>query len=139
MHYVLLLVSCHLLNYYFMIIFYINYFPLLYFNCIPIAIIDIIALPLYVALHVTLHVALLLQPYWLSLLIAGPSQCPLVDKQHPATVPRTRLAVTWRSWKETAQAVQNGSSVSNWNYLQFSQDTYNGDDVENWFPVVKFV
>ncbi len=35
------------------------------------------------------------------------------------------------------QAVRNGSGVTNRNNWQFSQDTFNGDDVENWFLVVK--
>jgi hypothetical protein len=101
---------------------------------IPIEIIDIIALPL----HVALHVALCLQRYWLSLHIAGPSQCPLVDKPHPASVPRTLPAVARRSLKEIAQAVGNDSSVADWNYRQFSHDTFNGNDVENWFFVVSY-
>jgi hypothetical protein len=65
---------------------------------------------------------------------------------HPASVPGTRpavgqgrttscicprnpgggrLALPERDW----QAVLNGSGVSYWNYRQFSQDTFNGDDV----------
>jgi hypothetical protein len=58
-------------------VYYVNYFLIIhYFNCfkyfIPIEVSDIIVLPL----HVVLHVALCLQRYWLSLHIAGPSQCP---------------------------------------------------------------
>jgi hypothetical protein len=99
---------------------------------IPIEISDIIARPL----HVALHVALCLQRYWLSLHIAGPSQSPRVDKLHPASVPETRPAVAGRSPKEIAQAVGNGSGVADWNYRQFFRDTFNRNDVENWFLVV---
>ncbi len=45
---------------------------------IPIKIMDIIALPLHVALHATLC----LQPYWLSLHSVVPSQCPPLNKSH---------------------------------------------------------
>ncbi len=101
---------------------YINYF-------IQIKIIDTIAL----LLHVALHIEMCLQPYSLSLRIqvARPSKCPLVDKPRPASVAGTPQAVAVCSRKEVAQAVQNDSSVTNRNYRQFSQDTLNGDDVEN--------
>ncbi len=105
------------------------------FNCfIPIELIDIIALPL----HVALHVALCLQRSSLSLHIAGPSQCPWVDKPHPASVPGTRPAVAGRSRKVSVQEVGNGSGVADWNYRQLSQDTFHWNDVENyqWFLVV---
>ena len=101
-------------------------------KCHNSVLIDIIALPL----HVALHVALCLQRYWLSLHIAGPSQCPRVDKPHPASVPGTRPAVAGRSRKEIVQAVGNGSGVADWNYLHFFQDTFNRNGVENWFLVV---
>jgi hypothetical protein len=82
--------------------------------------------------------ALCLQCYWLSLHIAGPSQCTRVDKLEPhhASVPGTRSAVAGRSRKEIAQAVGNGYGVADWNYRQFSQDTFNRNDVENRFLVV---
>ena len=38
-----------------------------------------------------------------------------------------------------AQVVQNGSGVTDRNYWQFAKDTFNGDDVENWFLVVELV
>jgi hypothetical protein len=127
-HYVFRCILCELFNdnrlfQLFLIIF--NYF-------IPIEISGLIALPLRVALHV----ALCLRFYWLSLHIAGPSQCPLVDKPHPASVPGTRPAVAGRSRKEIALAVGNGSCVADWTYWQFSQDTFNRNDVENCFLVV---
>ncbi len=99
---------------------------------IPIELIDIIARPLPVALHV----ALCPQRPSLSLHIAGPSQCPCVDKPHPASVSRTRPAVAGRSWKASAKAVGNGSSVAYWNHRQFSKDTFNWNDVDNWFFVI---
>ena len=37
------------------------------------------------------------------------------------------------------QVVQNSSGVTDRNYWQFSQGTFNGDDVENWFLVVELV
>ncbi len=95
---------------------------------------SIIALPLH---HdVALHVALCLQRPSLSLHIAGPSQCPWVDKPHPASVSGTLPAVAGRSRKVSAQAVGNGSCVADWNYRQFSQDNFNWNDVENWCLVV---
>ncbi len=47
-------------------------------------------------------------------------------------------AVAGRSLKVIAQAVGNGSSVADWNYRQFSQDTFHWNDVVNcqWFFVV---
>ncbi len=87
-----------------------------------------------------LHVALRHQPHWLSLHIAGPSQFPLVDKPHPASVTGTLpAAVSWCSREEIVQAVQNDSGVAYWNYRQFPHDTFNWDDLENWFLVVKLV
>ncbi len=85
--------------------------------------------------------AIYLQPHWLSLHIAGPAQSTRIDKPHPASIPGTLPAVAWRSLKTIAQAVLNGSGVTDRNYWQFSQDTFNGDDVENWFlvTVVKLV
>jgi hypothetical protein len=38
-----------------------------------------------------------------------------------------------------AHVVRNGSCVTDRNYWQFSQDTFNWDDVENWFLVVELV
>jgi hypothetical protein len=48
-------------------------------------------------------------------------------------------AVAGRSWKNIVQAVQNGSGVTDRNYWQFSQDTFHGDDIENWFLEVKLM
>ena len=126
MHYVFQCILCQLFLWQSIISMIFNYF-------IPIEIIDIIALPL----HVVRHVALCLQRSSLSLHIARPSQCPRVDKPHPAFVSETRLA--GRSWKVIAQAVGNGSGVADWNYWQFSQNTFNENDVENWFLVVWLV
>ncbi len=75
--------------------------------------------------------------HWRSLHIAGPAQSPRIDKPHPASVPGTLPAVAGRSLKTIAQAVLNGSGVTDRNYWQFPQDTLNGDDVENWFLVVE--
>ncbi len=41
--------------------------------------------------------------------------------------------------EKIAQAVLNGSGVIDRNYWQFSQGTFNGDDVENWILVVELV
>ena len=82
---------------------------------------------------------LCLQVQWLSLHIAGPAQCPRVDKPHPASVPRPLPAVTGRSLEMIAQAVRNCSCVTDRNYGQFSQDTIDWDDVKNWFLVVQLV
>jgi hypothetical protein len=70
-----------------------------------------------------------LQPHLLSLHIAGPAQSPRIDKPHSASVPGTFPAVALRSRKTIAQAMLNGSGITNRNYWQFSQDTFNWDDV----------
>ncbi len=62
-----------------------------------------------------------------------------VDKPHPASVPGTRLAVAGCSRKEIVKAVWNSSGVTDRNYWKFSQDTFNGNDIENWFLVVRLV
>ncbi len=93
--------------------------------------IDIIALPLYVHLHV----ALCPQRPSLSLHIAGPSQCP-VSWQTTSCIRLRNPAGGRRSRKVSAQAVENGSSVADWNNQQSSWDTFNWNDVENWFLVV---
>ncbi len=82
-----------------------------------------------------------LQPHWSSLHIAGPAQSPRVDKPHPASVSGTLPAVSGRAKKTIAQVVLNGSGVTDRNYWQFAKDTdtFNGDDVENWFLVVELV
>ena len=90
-------------------------------------------------LHVAQHVAQCRQPCFHSLHITGPSQCPRVDKPHPASVAGTRPAVAWCSRKDVSQVVRNGSSVTNRHNRKFSQDTFDGDDVENRFLVVKLV
>ena len=79
--------------------------------------------------------------HWRSLHIARPAQSPRIDKPHPASVPGTLAAVASlrRSLKTIAQAVRNGSGVTDRNYWQLPQDTLNGDDVENWFLVVELV
>ncbi len=41
--------------------------------------------------------------------------------------------------KKFAQAVRNGSGVTDRNYWQFTQDIFNGNDVDNWFLVVELV
>ena len=69
----------------------------------------------------------------------GPSQCPWVDKPHPASVAGTRPAVTGCARKDVAQVVRKGSCVSNRHNSKFSQNALNGDDVENRFPVIKLV
>ena len=51
----------------------------------------------------------------------------------------SRPAVAGRIWKVIAQAVRNGSGVTDRNHRQFSKDTFNGDDVENWILVVELV
>ena len=68
-----------------------------------------------------------------------PAQCPRVDKPHPTSVAGNRPAVAGCARKEVAQVVLNGSCVSNRYYCKFSQDTLNGDDVENRFPVIELV
>jgi hypothetical protein len=74
-----------------------------------------------------------------SLHITGPAQLPRVDKPHPTSVAGTRPAVAGCTRKEVAQVVLNGSSVSNKYDCKFSQDTLNGDIVENRFPVIELV
>ena len=74
-----------------------------------------------------------------SLHITGPAQLPRVDKPHPTSVTGTRPAVTGCTRKEVAQVVLNGSSVSNKYDCKFSQDTLNGDIIENRFPVIELV
>ncbi len=104
MHYVFQCILCQL--FYDKKLF--QLFSIISFHFIPIEISDIITLPL----HVALHVALCLQRYWLSLHIAEPSQCPRVDKPHPASVSGIRPAVAGRSRKEIAQAVGNSQLVT---------------------------
>ncbi len=41
-----------------------------------------------------------------------------------------------RTRKKIAHAVRNGSGVTDRNYWQFAQDTFNRDGTENWFLVV---
>ena len=55
------------------------------------------------------------------------------------SVPGTLAAVARRSLKTIAQAVRNGSGVTDRNYWQLPQNTLNGDDLENWFLVVELV
>ena len=74
-----------------------------------------------------------------SLHITGPAQRPRVDKPHPTSVAGNRPAVAGCARKEVAQVVLNGSGVSNRYNCKFFQDTLNGDDVENRFPVIKLV
>ena len=94
-------------------------------------------------LHVVLHVAQshsAINPLpFHSLHIPGPSQCPRVDKPHPASVAGTRPAVVGCARKDVAQVVRNGSCVSNRHNCKFSQNALNGNDVENRFPVIKLV
>jgi hypothetical protein len=64
----------------------------------------------------------------------------IIALQSPGAPPKR---VAWCSPKEIAQAVCNGSSFADWNYRQFSspEDTFNGDDIDNWFLflVVKLI
>ena len=91
-------------------------------------------------LHVTLHVAQShSQPPFHSLHITRPSQCPRVDKPHPASVAGTRPAVAGCARKDVAQVVRNGSCVSNRHDSKFFQNALNGDDIENRFPVIELV
>ncbi len=108
---------------------YINYIDYI----IQIEIIDIIAI---IDIIIVPRSPLCLQLQWLSLHIAGPAQCPRVDKPHPASVPRPLPAVAGRSLEMIAQAVQYCSCVTDRNNGQFSQDTIDWDDVKNWFLVV---
>ena len=64
-----------------------------------------------------------IRSHWRSLHIAGPAKSPLIYKPHPASVPGTLPAVAGRSFKTIAQAVWNGSCVTDRNYWQFPQDT----------------
>jgi hypothetical protein len=81
-------------------------------------------------LQTALYVAPCLHPPFHSLHITGPSQCPRVEKPHPASVAGTRPAVAGCARKEVVQ---------DRHYRKFSQDTFDGDDVENRFPVVELV
>jgi hypothetical protein len=59
---------------------------------------------------------------------------------HPSPEPYPGLQeVAGRSRKVIAQAVGNGSCVADWKYQQFSQDTFNWNDIENWFLVLLVV
>jgi hypothetical protein len=77
--------------------------------------------------------------HWTLLHIAGPAQRQRVDKPHPASVPGTLQAISGRAKKKIVHVVRNGSGVTDWNYWQFAQDTFNGDDVEKLFLVVTLV
>jgi hypothetical protein len=101
---------------------------------IQINLIDMITLPLHVALHVTLY----LQPHFHSLQLAGPSQYPQVDKPHFASVTSTLPAVAGpipgapgTSMCRRCWMVQ----VSRRELLAvfLSQDTFNWHNIENWF------
>ena len=78
-------------------------------------------------------------PCPISLHVTGPSQCPRVDKPHPAPITGTRLAVAGRARKEVAQVVWNGPRVADGYNWQFPQDTLYRYDVQNRFPVVELV
>ncbi len=118
-----------------MITNYINYVD--YF--ISIEIIDIIAIIDLRTLPFSLHVALCLQHHGFHYIWWDQSKA--TNKKHPASVPGTLQAVAGRLRKTNSQAarVQNGSGVTERNNWQFSQDTFNGDDLENWFLVVELV
>jgi hypothetical protein len=62
-----------------------------------------------------------------------------VNKPHPASVPGTLLAVAGHSRNKIVQEVLNGTCVADRNYWQFSHDTFNWYDTENWFLVVYLV
>ena len=64
-----------------------------------------------------------------SLHITGPSQCPRVDKPHPAAIAGTRPAVARRPGKVVAQAVWDCPGVAYWYNRQFTQDRFNWYDV----------
>ena len=72
-----------------------------------------------------------------SLHITGPAQRTRVDKPHPTSVAGTRPAVARCALKEVAQTARNGSCVSNRYNCTFPQDTLNGDDVKDRFPVIE--
>jgi hypothetical protein len=68
-----------------------------------------------------------------------PSQCPRVDEPLTASIACTRLVVAWSAWKEIAHVVLDDPSVAYGYNWQLSQDTLNGNDIENGFLVVKLV
>ena len=74
-----------------------------------------------------------------SLHITRPSQCPRVDKPHPASIAGTRPAVAGRPGKVAAQVVWNCPCVSHWYNRQFTEDTLNWYDIENRVPVVELI
>ncbi len=69
----------------------------------------------------------------------SPSQCPLVDKQHPASFAGTRPEVARRPWKVGELVVWNCPHVTCWYNRKFSKDTLNQYDVQSLFPVVKLM
>ncbi len=50
---------------------------------------------------------------------------------HPTSVAGTRPVVAGCPKKEVAQVVQNSSDVTYRHYLQFPQDMFGGDDIDN--------
>jgi hypothetical protein len=79
------------------------------------------------------------QPTHYPLHIQGPSQCPRIDKPYPASVSATRPAVAGCTRKDVVQVMLFGSSIPDWYHRKLSQDTLNGDDIENWSPVVELI
>jgi hypothetical protein len=77
-----------------------------------------------------------LQPHLPYLHFVGPAQSPRVDKSNPAMDLHLFLEPGRGALKTISHAVQNGLIVTDRNYWQFAQDTFNSNDIENWFLVV---
>jgi hypothetical protein len=62
-----------------------------------------------------------------------------MENPHPASVASTLPAVAGCAQYDVVQVVQNGSFVSNRYNYQFSQNSLDGDDIENRFPINELV
>ncbi len=71
--------------------------------------------------------------------ITRPSQYPLVDKPHLASITGTWPAVARRPGKVIAHVVWSCPSVAYCYNLQFSWDTLNQYNVQNQFPEVELI
>ena len=76
---------------------------------------------------------------WDLLHVMGPSQCPRVDEPHSASIACARPAVAGSARKGIAHAVRNSTGVPDRHQWKFSQDTLNGNDIQDRFLVVKLV
>ncbi len=72
-----------------------------------------------------------------SLHVPGPSQSPLVDEPHPASITSTRTAVAGSAKKCVVQVVRDSAGVTDGNHRKLAEDTLDGNDVQDRVLEVK--